>query len=225
MALLGFADKLSGYSDDPTDIIETKFKTKEDLEWKEMIDGIIEHGFFISDDHDLEDVRERDCRQFYDPARKIDTGYINLPDGKRVFFDIREVKEYPSRNALFNFLNNIPEDVKRPKGYTKRLELETGPEYYWSEFIVTRHKNNRVTVKMTQIIKPESCFTNNFRELFSLKKVYFSKTIEKMYSIKGLSETERAELFQKDRYGIGEWYGGLPDFNELIATKQVVMGK
>lgn len=225
MALLGFADKLSGYSDDPTDVIEREFKTPEDLKWKEMIDNVISHGFFVSSDRNLEDNRERDCRCFYDPAWKIDTSSITLPSKEKVFFDVREVKEYPSRDSLFNFLNSIPEDVQRPKGYTKRLELEVGPKFHWSEFIVTRHKNNRVTVKMTQIVRPWPCFTNDFRKLFSLKRVYFSKTIEKVYVIKGLSESERAELFQKDRNGIGEWYGGLPDFNALIATKQVVMGE
>lgn len=225
MALLGFADKLSGYSDDPTDVIEREFKTPEDRKWKEMIDSIVDHGFFVSNDRNLADNRERDCRQFYDPAWNIHTSWIVIPSKEKVFFDVKEVEEYPSRDALFNFLNSIPEDVERPKGYTKRLELEKGPRYHWSEFIVTRHKNHRVTVKMTQIVRSEPCFTNNFRELFSLKKVYFSKTIEKVYAIKGLSESERAELFQRDRTGIGEWYGGLPDFNTLITTKQVMMGE
>lgn len=220
-----WGDKLSGDSDDPTDIIDREFKKPSDKEWKEMIDHVISDGFYVTSNNHLRDTREADCRCFYEPARRITTSRIILPHGETCFYDVDEVEDYPERHKLYDFLNSIPEDIKRPKGYAKKLEFydSKGPEYFWSMYTVTRHKNHRVTVEMTQIIRPESSFTNDFRRLFDEKLIFFSKTIEKTYNIKGLSEEERNELFNQDRYGIGEWYGYLPDFNKLIASKQIMV--
>lgn len=74
---------------------------------------------------------------------------------------------------------------------------------------------------MTQIIRLESSFTNEF---YLVKKNYFPfKNNKKTYNIKGLTEEERNELFNRDRYGIGEWYRYLPNFNKFITSKQITV--